>query len=73
MGVLVSGNVVEMSEGADGGWQFCVPSSRAAGLKDFSVYFEEMPILHACAFSDVCSAARTGDGVDHEKYKPFHR
>ena len=74
MGVLVSGGVVEMCEGSseEGGEEFSLPQSRAEGLKRMGVYFEELPILHACAFEAVCEDARKGNGVPHEQYVAFH-
>ena len=63
-GVLVSGKVVDMTTAGDGGGgggkreSFSLPDARAQALKGMGVYFQELPILHACAFNRLCEAAK---------------
>lgn len=42
-------------------------------VQSMGMYFEEMPLLFECAFTKLCESAKTGAGVPHEHYGPFHR
>ena len=82
LAVLVCGDVVVLSEppaghacdqsaGAAEELKFSLPVDRKEALDAMGLYFEEMPLLSQCAFSEVCEAAKAGGGVAAERYTAF--
>jgi len=70
-GVLVSGSVVKMID-ADPAL-FEIAPDKCEELKGMGTYFEEMPLLHSCAFHQVSGDAKEGKGVAHGHYLEFHK
>ena len=78
LGVMVSGEIVELSQNASGEDLFYLPRSHAdlitrrAGTSNLGVYTREIPLLTACAMEPVLQRFYTGDGVDYSHYPRFH-
>jgi 2-polyprenyl-3-methyl-5-hydroxy-6-metoxy-1,4-benzoquinol methylase len=51
--------------------KYSLPDERKEALDGMGLYFEELPLLSQCAFSEVCDAAATGGGVAPDRYKAF--
>mmetsp|Transcript_31016 Transcript_31016/g.89636 ORF Transcript_31016/g.89636 Transcript_31016/m.89636 type:complete len:362 (-) Transcript_31016:101-1186(-) len=77
LAVLVCGEVVVLDEGGEGDaarddeLRYSLPADRKEALNGMGLYFEELPLLCQCAFSQVCEAAASGAGVPPERYAPF--
>ena len=78
LGVMVSGEIVELSQNASGDDLFNLPRSHAdlitrrAGNSNLGVYTQEIPLLTACAMAPVLQGFYSGDGVDYSHYPKFH-
>ncbi len=79
LGVMVCGNVVDLSVGDDGGERFFLPRehadiiTRRAGSDNLGVYTQEIPLLTRCAMDEVREGFRTGQGVDYDHYPRFQQ
>lgn len=77
LGVMVSGGVVELAEGAPE--RFLLPGAHAdllterAGAENMGVYMQEIPLLTASVYDDVAEGFRSGEGVGYDRYPRFHR
>jgi len=77
LGVMVSGEIVELSIGEDGDNRFYLPKShgdfitRRAGNSNLGVYTQEIPLLTSCAMPAVLEGFTTGDGVTYDRYPEF--
>jgi len=77
LGVMVSGEIVELSMDAGGDNRFYLPKSHAdfltrrAGNSNLGVYTQEIPLLTACAMQAVLAGFTTGDGVSYDHYPEF--
>ena len=78
LGVMVTGGLVDLEQGADGENRFALPRelgdlvTRRAGNSNLGVYTQEIPLLTACAFEAVADGFKTGNGVPFSSYPPFH-
>jgi ubiquinone/menaquinone biosynthesis C-methylase UbiE len=74
---MVSGGIVELSTGIDGGDRFYLPKehgdliTRRAGNSNLGVYTQEIPLLTVCAMESVYNGFHTGEGVDYSNYRKF--
>jgi SAM-dependent methyltransferase len=77
LGVMFTGEVVELTTGEDGIAQYLLPPEHAAFLvktadsTNLAVYTQEMPLLTACAMEPVIHAFKTGEGVPYSVYPRF--
>ena len=77
LGVMVSGEIVELSIGEWGDNRFYLPKahgdfiSRRAGNSNLGVYTQEIPLLTSCAMEAVIEGFTTGDGVAYNHYPKF--
>jgi SAM-dependent methyltransferase len=77
LGVMVAGQIVELSRGADEKNRYYLPKqhgdllARRAGNSNLGVYTQEIPLLAACAMQAVVEGFSTGDGVAYEHYPKF--
>ena len=79
LGVMVTGEIVELSLSPDGRNLYYLPKqcgdliTRRAGNKNLGVYTQEMPLLTASAMEGVIRGFKTGAGVTYDNYPKFHR
>lgn len=77
LGVMVTGGIVEVFEEDDDEF-YMLPKeyvpllTRSGGNSNMGVYTQEIPLLTHCAFNEIQSGMRTGDGVGYEQYQPFY-
>ena len=77
LGVMVTGEIVERSEAADGTDLFRLPTAHAdmltrrAGNANLGVYTQEIPLLTQCAMEPVFEGFSTGRGVSYDHYPRF--
>ena len=78
LGVMVSGEIVELSVAADGDEDcYFLPKAHAdfitrrAGNSNLGVYTQEIPLLTSCAMEAVFEGFVTGDGVSYDHYPRF--
>ena len=77
LGVMVTGQVVELSHQSDGTALYYLPPEHAAFLirsadgGNMGVYTQEMPLLTQCAMEAVVSGFDTGKGVPFSSYPRF--
>ncbi len=79
LAVLVCGDVVVLSDPPvlrptaqmPEELKYSLPDDRKGALDGMGLYFEELPLLSQCAFSEVCHAAVSGSGVAPDRYKEF--
>jgi len=78
LGVMVTGEIVELSLSPDGHNLYYLPKrcgdliTRRAGNKNLGVYAQEMPLLTASAMEGVIRGFKTGTGVTYDNYPKFH-
>lgn len=61
LAVLVCGKVVDFTEQEA---LYTLPEDRQKALASMGLYFEELPLLSRCAFTEVSQAARVGGGIN---------
>ena len=77
LGVMVSGGIVELSQGSVGDDLFFLPKehadliTRRAGNSNLGVYTQEIPLLTTCAMEPVLQGFSTGEGVPYDHYPNF--
>jgi len=77
LGVMVTGDVVELVTGNDGIEQYLLPPGHAAFLvknaanANLAVYTQEIPLLTLCAMEPVIRAFETGEGIPYSVYPHF--
>ena len=77
LGVMVSGEIVELSVGEGGDNYFYLPKphgdflTRRAGNSNLGVYTQEIPLLTSCAMEAVIEGFTTGNGVNYDHYPRF--
>ncbi|MGB5746085.1 MAG: class I SAM-dependent methyltransferase [Desulfobacterales bacterium] len=77
LGVMVSGEIVELSIGEGGDNHFYLPKphgdfiTRRAGNSNMGVYTQEIPLLTSCAMEAVIDGFTTGDGINYDHYPRF--
>jgi ubiquinone/menaquinone biosynthesis C-methylase UbiE len=77
LGVMVTGQIVEISRDEDGNNRYYLPKqhgdlvTRRAGNSNLGVYTQEIPLLTACAMEAVVEGFATGKGVDYDRYPKF--
>jgi SAM-dependent methyltransferase len=77
LGVMVTGEIVELSRSPGGETLFYLPKrcgdliTRRAGNANLGVYTQEIPILAACAMEAVVEGFKTGAGVTYDHYPKF--
>ncbi len=77
LGVMVTGQIVEISRGEDGQNRYYLPKqhgdliTRRAGNSNLGVYTQEIPLLTACAMEAVIEGFATGEGVSYDRYPKF--
>jgi ubiquinone/menaquinone biosynthesis C-methylase UbiE len=78
LGVMVSGDIVLLSQSASGEDLFYLPKehgdliTRRAGKSNLGVYTQEIPLLTECALEPVFQGFVTGEGVPYQRYPEFH-
>ncbi len=77
LGVMVSGEIVEISATEDGEDLYYLPKShgdlitRRAGNSNLGVYTQEIPLLTSSAMEAVIEVFTTGDGITYDRYPRF--
>ena len=77
LGVMVSGDIVELSHSDTGVDLFFLPKehgdmiTRRSGNANMGVYTQEIPLLTSCAMEPVIDGFHTGDGVPYDHYPKF--
>ena len=78
LGVMVTGDIVELSQSASGEDLFHLPRehgdliTRRAGNSNLGVYTQEIPLLTTCAVEPVLRGFKTGEGVPYLHYPAFY-
>lgn len=77
LGIMVTGEVIELARTPDGQNTYFLPPAHAAlltrnaGNNNLGVYTQEIPLLTACAMALINTAFKTGDGVPFSMYPDF--
>ena len=77
LGVMVTGQIVEISRGEDGQDRYYLPKqhgdfiTRRSGNSNLGVYTQEIPLLTACAMEAVVEGFTSGEGVSYDRYPKF--
>lgn len=77
LGVMVSGGIIELSNGPTGQELYYLPKehgnliTRRAGNSNLGVYTQEIPLLTHCAMEPVYKGFSTGEGVSYDHYPRF--
>jgi ubiquinone/menaquinone biosynthesis C-methylase UbiE len=77
LGVMVSGGIVDLSQGQNSEDLFLLPKEHAdlvthrAGNLNMGVYTQEIPLLTHCAMEPVFQGFQTGEGVEYDRYPRF--
>ena len=77
LGVMVTGEIVELSRTPDGENLYYLPQhcgdfiTRRAGNANLGVYTQEMPLLTVSALEAVIRGFETGNGVPYDNYSKF--
>lgn len=81
LGVVVSGDIVEVVAASEGGEQheerYYLPHYKGkflcarGGNNNLSTYCQEIPILTNCVYDDVLESFQSGAGIPYSKYPPF--
>ena len=77
LGVMVTGQIVELSLGVDEKNRYYLPKqwgdllARRAGNSNLGVYTQEIPLLTSCAMEAVVEGFSSGDGVTYDHYPKF--
>jgi SAM-dependent methyltransferase len=77
LGVMVSGEIVEISLPEGGEYHYFLPKAHAdlitrrAGNSNLGVYTQEIPLLTTCAMEAVIEAFGSGEGVSYDHYPRF--
>ena len=77
LGVMVCGDIVELSSDSSGEDLFFLPEehgdviTRRAGNENLGVYTQEVPLLTSCAFDSVIEKFSSGDGISYQNYPEF--
>ena len=77
LGVMITGEVVELVLAADGIERYLLPAEHAAYLvknapaANLAVYTQEIPLLAVCALEPVIQAFETGEGIPYSVYPRF--
>lgn len=77
LGVMVMGEIVELSQTATGENAYFLPPAHAmfltrnAGSSNVGVYTQEIPLLTACAMDAVNTGFKTGKGIAFSQYPEF--
>jgi 2-polyprenyl-3-methyl-5-hydroxy-6-metoxy-1,4-benzoquinol methylase len=77
LGVMVCGDIVELTTADNSDDRFLLPKAHAdlltrrAGNSNLGVYTQEIPLLTTCAMEAVVNGFHTGNGVDYDHYPKF--
>ncbi len=77
LGVMVTGEIVELSQTTTGENAYFLPPAHAAfltrkaGSSNLGVYTQEIPLLTACAMDAVNNGMKTGQGIAFSQYPEF--
>lgn len=77
LGVMATGDVVDLVSGNDGIQRYLLPPEHAAFLvksaatANLAVYTQEIPLLTICAMEPVIRAFQTGEGLPYSVYPRF--
>lgn len=77
LGIVVSGDIVEVVEVEGEEERFYLPKHRATflcqrgGSNNLAVYCQEIPLLTSCVYNEVADSFQTGAGIPYSKYPPF--
>jgi 2-polyprenyl-3-methyl-5-hydroxy-6-metoxy-1,4-benzoquinol methylase len=77
LGVMVTGEIVELSRNERGEDVYLLPRehgaliTRRAGNDNLGVYTREIPLLTRCVLDEVIDGFATGQGVTYDHYPPF--
>jgi SAM-dependent methyltransferase len=79
LGVMVTGEIVELTRAPDGENLYYLPQhcgdflTRRAGNSNLGVYTQEMPLLTVSALEPVIRGFKTGAGVSYSNYPKFQK
>lgn len=77
LGIMVTGGIIEVSEGENGQSLFHLPKAHAdfitrrANDSNLGVYTQEIPLLTSCALEPVVESFRSGAGIGYDHYPAF--
>ena len=77
LGVLVTGEIVELTQDKDGHNTYFLPKfcgdflTQRSGNSNLGVYTQEIPLLTVCAMEAVIKGFSTGEGVTYDHYPKF--
>jgi len=79
LGIMVTGEIIELSQTADGENIYFLPQKHAAfltrksGSNNLGVYTQEIPLLTSCAMGAVNNGFQTGAGIPFFQYPDFQQ
>ena len=79
LGVMATGNIIELAQGPDGEDTYYLPPehasflTRRAGANNLGVYSQEVPLLTTCAMASVDKGFKTGNGIPFSIYPRFQK
>lgn len=77
LGIMVTGEIMELSKTPEGENAYFLPPghaaflTRASGSHNLGVYTQEIPLLTTCAMAQVVEGFKTGEGIAFSKYPDF--
>ena len=77
LGIMVTGEIIELSRTSDGGNAYFLPPEHAAfltrnsGNNNLGVYTQEISLLTSCAMDAVNQGFQTGAGISFSQYPDF--
>jgi len=77
LGIMVTGEIMELSKTPEGENAYFLPSAhaafltRASGNNNLGVYTQEIPLLTICAMEQVVKGFKTGEGIPFSQYPDF--
>jgi len=77
LGIMVTGEIMELSKTPEGENAYFLPPAhaafltRASGSNNLGVYTQEIPLLTTCAMAQVVDGFKTGEGIAFSQYPDF--
>jgi SAM-dependent methyltransferase len=77
LGIMVTGEIMELSQTPEGENAYFLPSAhaafltRASGSNNLGVYTQEIPLLTISAMAQVVKGFKTGEGIPFSQYPDF--
>lgn len=77
LGIMVTGEIVEVQVNSDGAETYFLPRTRipyltrSGGEQNLALYSKEIPLLTCCALEPLLVAMATGTGIPYNRYPAF--